>query len=86
MSADGTETVTFDLSPTQVFDSIVDFSNLAEWDPMFDESRLVDGGEIGIGSTFLVTTEIAGKSIDITYRIDEYDRPNHARLGGDAPS
>lgn len=84
MSADVTETETFDLSPEQVFDYVVDFSNLAEWDPMFDESRAVDGGEVGLGSTFLVTAEVAGQTIDITYRIEEYDRPNHARLVGEA--
>lgn len=83
MAADVTETATFELTPQQVFDFVVDFSNLSRWDPMFDRSTRLDDGELGVGSTFEVVADKAGKELPITYRIEQYDRPRSARLVGE---
>lgn len=83
MAADVSETETFALPPSQVFDYVVDFAHLAEWDPMFDESRaLQDDGHVGLGTRFEVVASILGKRVPVTYTVEEYDRPHHARLVG----
>lgn len=83
MSADVTETETFQLSPQEVFDYVVDFSHLADWDPMFDRSRRIDDGPLGVGSSFEVVSDKAGVEMPITYTIEEYDSPRHAKLVGE---
>ncbi len=83
MAADVTETEQFNLTPEQVFDYLVDFSNLSEWDPMFDRSSRIDGdGPVGVGATFEVVAEKAGVTMPITYTVEEYVRPRHAKLVG----
>lgn len=90
MAADVTETETFQLPPATVFDEVVDFSHLAEWDPLFDSSRRVDDtastatadDHVGLGTRFEVVASIAGTTVPVTYTIEEYDRPHRARLVG----
>lgn len=83
MAADVTETERFDLPAVQVFDYLVDFSNLAEWDPMFDRSRRVEGeGRVETGHRFEVVAAKAGTEMPITYTVEACDRPTHARLVG----
>lgn len=83
MAADVTETEQFDLPAEEVFDYLVDFSNLAEWDPMFDRSRRLDGdGPVGEGARFEVVASKAGVDMPITYTVEQCDRPRHARLVG----
>ena len=84
MAATVNETTTFARPPREVFDYVVDFTNLAEWDPTFDRSVRTDEGELGVGSTFEVTATVAGSSIEIRYEIEEYDRPRSAKLVGRA--
>jgi hypothetical protein len=83
VAANVTEHERFDLPAVQVFDYLVDFSNLAEWDPMFDRSRRIEGeGQVEVGHRFEVVAEKAGTELPITYTVEECDRPNRAKLVG----
>ena len=83
MAATVTERETFALPPEDLFDYLVDFSNLADWDPMFDRSRRLDGpGPVEVGSRFEVVVDKAGVEVPITYTVETCDRPSSARLVG----
>lgn len=84
MAATVTEHERFELAPEAVFDYLVDFSNLAEWDPMFDRSRRLDGdGPVTAGSRFEVVVDKAGVEVPIIYTVESCDRPRSARLVGE---
>lgn len=84
MAANVTEREHFTTAPTTVFDYVVDFSHLADWDPLFDSSRRLDDADgVSAGSRFEVVAEIAGQTVPVTYVVEQYDRPRHARLVGE---
>ena len=60
----------------EVFDYLKDFSNAAEWDPGVAEARRLDGGEIRVGSEFLLVTEFLGRRTPLTYRVAELRSPD----------
>lgn len=83
MAATVTERERFALPPEEVFDYVVDFSHLAEWDPLFDRSRrLDDSGPVTEGSRFEVVVDRAGVEVPVTYTVEACDRPRSARLVG----
>lgn len=90
MAATVTETQTFALPPEEVFDYLVDFSNLADWDPMFDRSRRLDdsagpdgAAPVQVGTRFEVVADKAGVEVPIVYTVETCDRPHTARLVGE---
>lgn len=84
MAATVTETATFDKPAAEVYDYVVDFSNLAEWDPTFERSeRRSPGTDLQEGTRFEVVATVAGKEVHITYEITQADRPNSATLRGE---
>jgi hypothetical protein len=84
MAADVTEREHFATAATTVFDYVVDFSHLADWDPLFASSRRLDDGDaVSAGARFEVVAEVAGQRIPVTYIVEQHDRPRHARLVGE---
>jgi dehydrogenase/reductase SDR family member 12 len=78
-----TETTTIDRPATEVFHYLADFSRLAQWDPMFEESSRVDEGPLGPGSRFRATASLAGKELPLEFTVVEYDEPRHVVLRGE---
>lgn len=58
------------------FAYLSDFSNAQEWDPGVVAAGRVEEGAIRQGSQFRLTASFLGRSVPLTYRIDEYDPPN----------
>jgi carbon monoxide dehydrogenase subunit G len=77
-----TETTTFARPAQEVFDLVADFGNLADWDPMFDESMRLDDGPLQVGSRFKVKGSLAGQTIDLDMEIVEYNRPQRVVVKG----
>ncbi|MCH2190139.1 MAG: SDR family NAD(P)-dependent oxidoreductase [Gammaproteobacteria bacterium] len=73
-------------SAEEVFDYIVDFSRIAEWDPTVTDSRKVSDGSVGQGTKFEVMYSLGLRNIPIYYTIDSYQAPNTAVLTGKAKS
>ena len=63
----------------EVFDYIVDFSRIAEWDPTVHQSNKVSDGPIGKGTEFEVLYSLGLRTIPIAYTIDSY-QPNHSAV------
>ena len=59
----------------EVFAYTADFANSEEWDPGVKAAERVDEGPVGVGATYQLEVEFAGKSLPMTYRITEYE-PN----------
>jgi dehydrogenase/reductase SDR family member 12 len=77
-----TETTRFNRSPNEVFALLSDFSRLAEWDPMFESSRRLDSGELGVGSRFHVVGSIMGSEVELELEVVEYQPPHRIVLNG----
>jgi carbon monoxide dehydrogenase subunit G len=77
-----TETATFARPAQEVFDLLADFGNLADWDPMFEESMRLDDGPVDVGSRFKVKGTIAGSAFDLDMEVVEYDRPQRVVVKG----
>jgi uncharacterized protein YndB with AHSA1/START domain len=77
-----TETTIVDRPAEEVFARAADFSDLAEWDPTFESSRRIDSGPLGVGSSFAVRGSVAGKDLDLTLTITEYDPPRRVVFSG----
>lgn len=78
-----TETATFDRPQREVFDYLADMSNLAEWDPSFEESKRLDEGPLGVGSRFHVVVAIAGMSYPMSLELTTYDEPSRVVFKGE---
>ncbi len=77
-----TETITIARPADEVFDLLADFGNLAEWDPMFEESRRLDDGPLGVGSRFHVVGSMGPSSFELDMEIVEHDPGRHVSLRG----
>jgi uncharacterized protein YndB with AHSA1/START domain len=77
-----TETATFARPAQEVFDLLADFGNLADWDPMFEESMRLDDGPLEVGSRFKVKGAIAGSNFDLDMEVVELDRPHRVVVKG----
>jgi uncharacterized protein YndB with AHSA1/START domain len=77
-----TETTTLPRPAEEVFRYLADFSNLAEWDPMFERSERTDDGPLGVGSRFHVVGSVAGSELELDLEIVEYDAPRRVALRG----
>lgn len=61
-----------------VFDYIVDFSRLSEWDHSITSSKKVSSGTVGLGTCFDVIIAMGPRQTPISYEITDYDFPNRA--------
>jgi NAD(P)-dependent dehydrogenase (short-subunit alcohol dehydrogenase family) len=65
-----------------VFDYIVDFSRIDEWDHTILSAEKVSDGAIGLGSRFELIFSMGPRKIPISYEITEFEFPNRAVLTG----
>ena len=70
-----TTSVSSPLKPREAFDSLADFTTVADWDPGVIRSVRVDEGELAVGSAFDVDVALAGATITFRYEILELARP-----------
>jgi hypothetical protein len=76
-------TVNTALDADKSFGLMADFANAEHWDPATKESKQLDDAPIGVGSTFKLTMEIAGRENDIVYEIVEFEAPHKVVLRGE---
>jgi dehydrogenase/reductase SDR family member 12 len=77
-----TETTTIDRPAAEVFPRVADFAKLSEWDPVFDTSRRLDDGPMGVGSSFLVSGTTAGREVELILTITRFEPPNRVTFDG----
>jgi len=65
-------TVASTASSDQAFDLIGNFARIAEWDPGVSESKRLDSGPLGVGSTFEVITVMGPRKLPLTYEVLEF--------------
>ena len=65
----------FAKSPEELFDFMADFSNAPEWDPATSVGEKLTPGPVDLGSKTRIVTRFAGRDVDLTYEVVEYDRP-----------
>ncbi|MEM8904910.1 MAG: SRPBCC family protein [Actinomycetota bacterium] len=59
-----------------VFDSLADFSTVAQWDPNVESATRMEEGELAVGSKFKVLNDFFGRKQKLVYEMLAYDRPN----------
>jgi hypothetical protein len=69
---------TVPLTQEEAFDFVGDFTNVAEWDPGITASKKIGDGPVGVGTRFEVVSEFVGRSLDLTYVVEEWDAPDRA--------
>jgi hypothetical protein len=67
-------------SPTEVFDYMADFRNVAAWDPSIRRVDQVVGTGGSSDAEFDVTISNPGRDMLLRYRTVEYDAPHGLRL------
>jgi carbon monoxide dehydrogenase subunit G len=77
-----TETTQLSRPADDVFRYLADFSNLADWDPMFERSERVDEGDLGVGARFHVVGSVAGSELTLDLEIVEFDEPRRVVFRG----
>ena len=60
---------------------LVDFANIADWDPGVAEAELASGGSGEVGSEYLVQVTFLGRRTPMTYRMVTARRPSTASPG-----
>jgi dehydrogenase/reductase SDR family protein 12 len=66
----------------EVFDYIVDFSRIDEWDHTILSAEKVSDGAIGLGSRFDLVFSMGPRKTPISYEITKFEFPNKAVLTG----
>lgn len=69
---------TVPMTQEEAFEFVADFTNVAEWDPGILESKKVGDEPVGVGSRFDVVSKFAGRNLDLTYVVEDWDAPNRA--------
>jgi carbon monoxide dehydrogenase subunit G len=77
-----TETITVARPADEALDELADFSRLAEWDPMFDESQRADEGPLQVGSRFHAVGSVAGASFELDMEVAAYEPGRRVVLTG----
>ena len=72
--------VTTPMAADAAFDSVADFTTVADWDPGVSRSTRVDSGELGAGSAFDVDVVLGGRDVRFHYEITEWSRPQRCVL------
>lgn len=70
-----TTTVSSPHPPEAVFDSLADFSTVAQWDPNVESAERMDDGALAVGSKFKVLNNFFGQKQKLVYELLAYDRP-----------
>lgn len=63
------------LPASETFAYLADLTNTAEWDPSVRSARRLDDGELGPGARFAAVVAFAGRELEMTYAITEYEAP-----------
>jgi carbon monoxide dehydrogenase subunit G len=71
---------TIPIPAEDTFAFVADFSNVAQWDPGITESSKIGDGPVGVGTEFAVVSEFAGRTLPLTYVIEEWDPPRRVVL------
>lgn len=66
-----TRTFTVEAPPESVIPYLADFANAERWDPGTVRCVRVGHGPVGVGSSWLNTSKIAGISTELTYTLEE---------------
>ncbi len=67
-----------------VFDYIVDFSRIDEWDHSIVDAKKISDGLIGVGTIFDVTYKMGLRKVPIQYKVSEYEPHSKAVLVGES--
>ena len=65
---------------SDAFDYVVDFTNIAEWDPGVTCSRRLDGEGVAVGSRFEVDSVFLGREVPLVYELVQSAPPDRAVL------
>jgi carbon monoxide dehydrogenase subunit G len=65
-----TRTFRVNPAPVVVLDYLKDFGHAEQWDPGTESCHRIGAGPIGIGSSWLNTSRIAGISTELTYTLE----------------
>ncbi|GAA0601642.1 polyketide cyclase [Kribbella sandramycini] len=66
----------------RVFDYLADFETTEEWDPGTVRTRRVSGAG-GVGTTYQNISQFSGRETQLTYVVEEFDRPGRIVLRGE---
>ena len=69
--------------PEQVFAYLADLRNITEWMTGVVAAEMTSDGEIGVGTTAVVTRELMGQRIEAPLTVTEYDPPRRVVIGGE---
>ena len=67
----------------ELFAYLADLRNIADWMSGVVSAELTSEGEMGAGSTAVVTRELMGQRIEAPLTVTEYDPPRHVVIGGE---
>lgn len=65
-----------------VFDYVVDFSRISQWDHTIVSAKKISDGKIGLGSKFELVLAMGPRRVPINYEITRFDYPHKAELTG----
>ncbi len=68
------------MSQDEAFAFVADFTNVVDWDPGITESSKVGDAPVGVGTEFAVVSKFAGRSLPLTYVVEEWVAPHRAVL------
>lgn len=68
------------MSQAEAFAFVADFTNVAEWDPGITESSKIGDAPVGVGTEFAVMSNFAGRSLPLTYVVEEWNEPHRVVL------
>jgi len=74
------EARTIPLPRHEAFEFVADFTHVEEWDPGITASAKIGNDEVGVGTQFAVESNFAGRSLPLTYTVEEWDAPERAVL------
>lgn len=60
-------------TPDDAFAYMADFSSVQEWDPSVSSAKRLNNGPLRQGDQFDVALSFAGRKIELTYTLTEYD-------------
>lgn len=65
---------------SDAFDYVVDFTNIAEWDPGVVDSHRIEGSGVEVGARFQVASVFLGRELPLEYEILDSAPPDRAVL------
>ena len=71
---------TIPMAQDEAFAFVADFTHVVEWDPGITASSKVGDDPVGVGTEFDVVSKFAGRSLPLTYVVEDWDQPNRAVL------